>query len=101
MFSSIVVMWSQFLMTNMYVHARVCIQILGFYKLEALGVLMDFLDICSLCLFDEIVDLHAMDEETFNELLIGRWTRILCVKQAYLIQETYFVYVVKAFITLN
>ena len=41
---------------------------------------MDFLDICSLCLFDEIVDLHAMDEETFNELLIGRWTRILCVK---------------------
>jgi hypothetical protein len=64
----------------MYAHARVCIWILGFYKLEALGALMGFLDICSLCLFDEIVGLHAIDEETFNELLIGKWTHILCVK---------------------
>ena len=53
-------------MTNMYVHARVCIWILGFYKLEVLGVLMGFLDICSLCLVDVIVDLHAINEEISN-----------------------------------
>ena len=56
-------------MANMYVHARVCIWIIGFNKLEALGALMGFPSFffLSLCLFDAIIDLHAMDREAFNE----------------------------------
>ena len=63
----------------MCVLVRVCIWILGFYKLEALGTLMGFLKfsiwivaslLCScLCLFDTIVELHAMDEEKFIDFL--------------------------------
>jgi hypothetical protein len=59
-------------MTNMYVHVRVCISVVRFYKLKALGVLVGFLEFCSLCLFDAIVDLHPMDEETYNDFLIGK-----------------------------
>ena len=63
-------------MTIMYVLVRVCVWVLCFrassvYILEALGVLMGFLEffflwivanlLCScLCLFDIIVELHAM-----------------------------------------
>ena len=59
-------------MTIMYVLIRICIRVLGFYKLEALGVLVDILEfslrivaklLCScLCLFNTIVELHAMDD---------------------------------------
>jgi hypothetical protein len=45
----------------MYVLVRVCIYVLGFNKLEALGELMGFLDFSSLCVFNVIVELHAMD----------------------------------------
>ena len=34
-----------------------------------------------LCLFDAIVDLHAMDEKMFNDFLIGKWKWIsICNK---------------------
>ena len=59
-------------MTIMDVLVGVCIWILGFYKLEALGALMAFLKFSLqivanllrsfLYLFDTIVELHAMDE---------------------------------------
>ena len=60
----------------MYILVRVCIWVLGLYKLEALGVLiMGFLELCSpvcaklLCfclfLFDRIVELHNMNENDF------------------------------------
>ena len=55
--------------------------VLGFYELEALGVLIGYLEfslriaahlLCSfLCFFDVIVELHAMDEILFNDFLIG------------------------------
>jgi hypothetical protein len=53
-----------------------------FYKLEVLEVFMSSIElslwmvaniVCScLCLFDAIIELHAMDEETFNDFLIGK-----------------------------
>ena len=56
--------------------------VLGIYKLEDLGVLMgsvEFaLDILAkllwfcLCFLDAIVELHAMDENLFNDFLIGK-----------------------------
>ena len=50
-------------MTSMYVLVKVCIWVLGFYKLEALGGLLEgFLEFRSHCLFDVIVELHAMDD---------------------------------------
>ena len=58
---------------------RVCIWILGFYKLKALGTLMDFRKfslwivanlLCSCpCLFDTIIELHTMNEEKFFNFL--------------------------------
>ena len=48
MFSSIVVRWSQSLMTIMYVLIKVSIWVPGFYKQEALEGLMGFLKFCSL-----------------------------------------------------
>ena len=50
-------------MIKMYVLVRVCAWVLGFYKLEALGALMGFLEFCSLCSFDTIIELHAMNEK--------------------------------------
>jgi hypothetical protein len=56
--------------------------VLGFYKLEALGVLMGSLEFCSpvlgellgscLCFFDAVVELQAMNGKTFNDFLIGK-----------------------------
>lgn len=58
--------------------------------------------LCScLCVFDVVVELHAMDEKMFNDFLIGKWKWFLYVIKAYLINALYFVYVVEAFITLN
>lgn len=61
---------------------RVCIWVLGFFKLEAFGVLVGSLELCSLdcdeivmflALFvDAIVDLHPLDEKMFNDVLIGK-----------------------------
>ena len=52
-----------------------------FYKLEALGMLMDSLEfvlwivaklLCScLCLFDASIKLHTMDEKKSNDFLLG------------------------------
>ena len=86
-------------MTNMYVLVKVCIWVLGLYKLEALGGLMGFLEFCSLCLFDVIIKLHPMIEKTFNDFLIGKSKRIIYNK-ACLIHGLYYVYVVEVFITL-
>jgi hypothetical protein len=61
---------------------RVCIWVLGFFKLEAFGALVGSLELCSvdcgeivmlLALFvDAIVNLHPMDEKMFNGVLIGK-----------------------------
>ena len=47
-FSFIVVIWSLSLMSTMYVLLSVCIWVLGVYKQEALGALMDILKFCSM-----------------------------------------------------
>jgi hypothetical protein len=59
-------------MIIMYVLIKVCIWVLGLCKLEAFGVLVGILEfslhivakfLCScLCLFDIVVELHAMDD---------------------------------------
>jgi hypothetical protein len=66
-------------MTSMYVLVKVCIWVLGFYKPDALGALIGFLEFCFICLFDAFVKLHPMDEKTFNDFLIGKSKRILYV----------------------
>jgi hypothetical protein len=59
-------------MTITYLLVSVCIWVLGFHKLEALGALMGFnlslwivakLLCTYLCMFDTIAKLHAMDEK--------------------------------------
>jgi hypothetical protein len=45
----------------MHVLVAICICVLGYNKLEALGALMGFFEFFSLCLFDAIVELHAMN----------------------------------------
>ena len=56
--------------------------VIGVYKLEVLGVVMGSIEfalhivdklLCfCLCLFDAIVELHAMDDKMFIDLLIGK-----------------------------
>ena len=46
-----------------------------------------------LCLFEAIVELHAMDGIMFNDFLIGKWTWILYVMKTNLIHELYILYV--------
>ena len=102
-FSFIIVMWSS--MCTMLILVRVCIWVLGFYKLKSLGALMSSLEFCSwivakwlcssFCLFDELDELHAMDEKIFNDFLIGKWQWLLDVIKAHLIHDLYFLYVVR------
>ena len=72
-------------MTNMYVLVEVCIWDLGYYKLESLEARMGFLELCSLCLFDIIVELHATNEKTFSDFPIIKLKRITYVIEAYFI----------------
>ena len=69
-------------MTTMSIIVRVCIWVLGFHKSEAPGQLIGCLCVLlskfvakllcsSLCLFDAIVELHAMGETLFNDFLFG------------------------------
>ena len=58
--------------------------------------------LCSyLCMFDAIVELHAMNEKMFNDFFIGKCKWILYVIKACLIHVyfiiLFFAYVVKAF----
>ena len=72
-------------MTTMYVLVRVCIWTLGLYKLEALGVLVGFLEFCSLvvanllslclCLFDTITSLLHVRVEKHSTL--SHWKAIV------------------------
>ena len=102
MFSSIVAVWSLFSMTTMFV-------LLGFasgsrfsqtrglwsahwlpWFFFSLKVMAKLKCSCLWTLFDTIVELHAVDEKLFSDLLIGKWELILCVIKAYLIQDSYF-----------
>ena len=40
---------------------------------------------CCFCLFNVVVELHAMDEKMFNDSLIGKQTWISYVIKAYVI----------------
>lgn len=42
------------------------------------------------CLFDAIVEWHAMDERMFNDFLIGYWKWVLYVINPYLVHNLYF-----------
>ena len=64
-------------MITMFILFGICIWVLGFINfklLESSCVLSGLrLLLCSnLCLFDAIVELHAMDENLFNDFLIGK-----------------------------
>ena len=61
----------------------------------ALYIVAKLLCFC-LCLFDASVELHLMDENMFNDLLIRKWKWISHVIKAYTIHD---LYVVEAFIT--
>ena len=66
-------------MTTMPILVKLCIWVLGFYKLGALGVLMGSLEffspdcdklLCScLCLFDAIDKLHDMNKKIVQWLM--------------------------------
>jgi hypothetical protein len=58
-------------------------------------------DCSCLCLFDANVEVHAMDEKTFNDFLIEKWRWISSIIKASSIHSSYFVYVVEAFTTLH
>jgi hypothetical protein len=71
-------------MTILSILLGVCIWVLGSYKLEAHEALMGSREFCSmhyayvivlscLCLLDTIVELHATDENMFNDFLIEKW----------------------------
>ena len=47
----------------MHVLVTICICVLGYSKLEALGALMIFFEFFSLCLFYAIVELHVINEK--------------------------------------
>ena len=76
-------------MTTMSILVMICIWVLGFYILEALGVLVGSLEIycqivakllCScLILSNAIAKLHAMDEKIFNDFLIAKWKWVIYV----------------------
>jgi hypothetical protein len=56
--------------------------------------------LCScLCLFDVIVDLHAMDEKAFNDFLIRKSKWISIGNKGLLIHDYCFPYVVEAFLS--
>ena len=58
--------------------------------------------LCScLHLFDVVIELHPVDENMFNDFLIGKWMWIEYVIKACLLHDMYYVYVVEAFITLH
>ena len=77
---------------------RVCIWVLSFTKWAPLSFVLWIVPIvlCScLCLFDAIVEFHAMDEKSSNDFLIGSESGF------YILFMLLFVYVVEANIKLN
>ena len=68
------------LITTMHVLVRLCVWVLGFYKLEALRALMRFLEFAPwivamvfvLFFFFFSCELHVMVQNLFNDFLIGK-----------------------------
>jgi hypothetical protein len=59
-------------MTTLFIFVRVCICVLGFTNWRLLGNISSLEFLCySLCFFGAIVELHAVDENLFDDFLIG------------------------------
>ena len=113
-FSSIVRIWSQeSLMTTLSILVLVCIWVLGFYKLEALGALMGFIEFFFLHGIVVILTMLLSLFVWYSRWVacygwkIGQWISHWRVKVNSMCNKGLwyswfiFVYVLEAFITLN
>ena len=73
---------------------------MGSVEFFLFGLRLSYSPLC-ICLFDAIVDLHAMDDKMLNDFRIGKWKWIFYVRNSYSIWDIYFVYGENYYITMK